>query len=465
MICKDFLWGGAIAANQCEGAYKEGNKGLSIADVVRGSVKGVDRIIDASPVENIYYPSNEAIDLYHNYKQDIALLHELGLKCLRFSIAWSRIFPNGDDERPNEQGLQFYDSFIAELKKYNIEPIVTLSHFETPLHLVHEYGSWRNSKLIEFYVRYCEVVFNRYKNDVTYWLTFNEINETINKKEPWLQAGLIFEENENPFQTKLVASHNMFIASAKAVILARKINPEFKMGCMIQYTPGYTKTYNPDDILAKQRYSNQNFYYADVMVKGMYTHTCLSVLKRYHVELNITEEEKRILQQGKVDFIGFSYYFSYLISDNGKNGYIYEKGNEYLKQGQWNRTIDPKGLRISLNELYDRYGVPLFVVENAIPCDDLLNADYTVEDDERIDFFRNHIEQLKLAMENDFIDVIGYTTWAPIDMVSVSTGEMKKRYGFIYVDKNNDGSGSLKRYKKKSFQWYHKVIETNGEEL
>ena len=297
---------------------------------------------------------------------------------------------------------------------------------------------------------------------MTYWLTFNEINETMNKKEPFLQAGLRFNEGENQNQAKVIASHNMFVASAKAVDLGHKINPNFKIGCMIQYTPAYTKTSNPNDALAKRFYNIQNYYYTDVMVKGEYTNLCRSQLKRLGVSLDVSSQEKEILKKGKVDFIAFSYYFTYVVNYN-ENQFVIEKKNEYLQTGQWNRTIDPVGLRIALNELYDRYQVPLFIVENGVPLDDKVNENNEINDDERIDFFRNHIIQIQKAMDEDFVDIIGYTTWGPIDIVSVSTGEMKKRYGFIYVDKANDGSGTLKRIKKKSFDWYKKVIETNGE--
>lgn len=461
----DFLWGGAIAANQCEGAFDEDGKGLSIVDVVRGSTLGVDRIIDDSIKDNVYYPSHEAIDMYHRYKEDIKLFAELGLKCLRFSINWARIYPNGDEKYPNEKGLEYYDNFIDELKKYNIEPIITLSHFETPLNLVTKYGSWRNRKLIDFFVRYCETVMKRYKNKVKYWLTFNEINEIMNKKEPWLQGGLSFKDDEYPPQIKLQACHHMIVASGKVAIMARKINPKFKIGCMIQYTPAYAKTTNPKDEFSKLLYSKQNLYFTDVMVKGHYTSVCKSVWKRFNVELNFEDEDLEVIKNGKVDFISFSYYFSYLVSDDDNGGYNYEKGNSYLKQGQWNRTIDPIGLRISLNELYNRYEVPLFIVENAIPLDDKFDENGSINDEERIQFFKDHIKQIELAITKDYVDVLGYTTWAPIDMVSVSTGEMKKRYGFIYVDKNNDGSGTYNRYKKASFDWYKHVIESNGESL
>lgn len=457
-----FLFGGALAANQCEGGYNLDGKGLSIADVVRGSQQGVPRQVDEKIHEGVYYPSHEAIDFYHRYKEDIALFAQMGFKCLRMSISWARIFPNGDDEIPNECGLQFYDKVFDELLKYNIQPIVTLSHFETPLHLVEAYGSWRNPKLIDFYVKYANVVFKRYKDKVIYWMTFNEINETMNKKDPFLQAGLKFKEDENDKKVKVIASHNMFIASAKVVDLGHRINPNFKIGCMIQYTPAYTKTCHPNDALAKRFYNIQNYYYTDVMVKGEYTSLCYSQLKRLGVDLTISKEEQEILKKGKVDYIAFSYYFTYVVSYD-ENQFVIDKKNKYLQTGQWNRTIDPIGLRVALNELYDRYQVPLFIVENGIPLDDKIDSNNEIIDEERIAFFRNHIMQIKKAIHEDFVNVIGYTTWGPIDIVSVSTGEMNKRYGFIYVDKDNSGKGTLQRFKKKSFAWYKKVIESNGE--
>ena len=457
-----FLFGGALAANQCEGGYNLDGKGLSIADVVRGSQQGIPRQVVEKIHEGVYYPSHEAIDFYHRYKEDIALFAQMGFKCLRMSISWARIFPNGDDEIPNECGLQFYDKVFDELLKYNIQPIVTLSHFETPLHLVEAYGSWRNPKLIDFYVKYANVVFKRYKDKVIYWMTFNEINETMNKKDPFLQAGLKFKEDENDKKVKVIASHNMFIASAKVVDLGHRINPNFKIGCMIQYTPAYTKTCHPNDALAKRFYNIQNYYYTDVMVKGEYTSLCYSQLKRLGVDLTISKEEQEILKKGKVDYIAFSYYFTYVVSYD-ENQFVIDKKNKYLQTGQWNRTIDPIGLRVALNELYDRYQVPLFIVENGIPLDDKIDGNNEIIDEERIAFFRNHIMQIKKAIHEDFVNVIGYTTWGPIDIVSVSTGEMNKRYGFIYVDKDNSGKGTLQRFKKKSFSWYKKVIESNGE--
>lgn len=462
---KDFLWGGAIAANQCEGAYLEDGKGLSIADVQLCSLGKGYREIHDKINSGVYYPSHEAIDFYHRYKEDIALFSEMGFKCLRLSINWPRIFPNGDEEEPNEKGLLFYDHVIDELLSNGIQPVITLSHYETPLHLIQKYGSWRNEKLIDYFVTFCEVLFKRYKNKVTYWMTFNEINEIMNKKEPYNQAGLVFQKDENPDVVKVQASHHMLIASAKVVKLGHELNPDFKIGCMIQYPTTYPKSCNPADVLAQRFQMMPNFYYTDIMVKGKYTNTCIAQLKRMKVDLEINEEDVKILKEGTVDFIGFSYYFSSIAFATEDSGCKVSRDNPYLEKTDWGWPIDAKGLRIALNELYDRYQIPLFVVENGLGAIDVMNADGKIHDTYRISFLKAHIKELKKAIEDDFVDVIGYTTWGPIDLISVGTGEMRKRYGFIYVDKDDAGNGTLERKRKDSFYWYKKVIETNGDIL
>lgn len=462
---KNFLWGGATAANQYEGAYLEGGKGLSIADVEKGASHGVKREVHSEVKVGEFYPSHEAIDFYHRYKEDIALYAEMGFKSFRLSISWPRIFPNGDETEPNEAGLAFYDQVFDELLKYGIEPIVTLSHYETPLYLVQKYGSWRNRQLIDFFENYCRVVFKRYTEKVKYWITFNEINETMNQKEPYHQSGIIFSEDENKAETVIEASHNMMLASAKAVILAHEINPDFQVGCMLQYPMTYPETTKPEDQLAKKLFMMPDFYYGDVMCKGYYTNTCTAQWKRLGVSFDVSDEDKNILSQGKVDYISFSYYFSTVIR-MGQDGIpeIAEK-NAYLPRTDWDWTIDPIGLRLSLNELYDRYQLPLFIVENGLGAVDELTLNNEIIDDYRIDFLRGHILEMIKAVEEDHVELLGYTTWGCIDIVSVGTGEMKKRYGFIYVDKDDDGNGTLKRIKKKSFDWYKEVIQSNGMNL
>ena len=463
-IKDNFLWGGATAANQYEGAYREDGKGLSIADVEMGSSHGVPREIHDRVQSGCYYPSHEGIDFYHHYQEDIALFAKMGFKCFRMSINWPRIFPNGDEYEPNQAGLEFYDRVFAELAKYQIEPIVTLSHYETPLYLVQKYGSWRNRKLIDFFERFCEVIFTRYREQVRYWMTFNEINEVMNQEMPYHQAGIIYQPGENHGDVKLQVSHHLMIASAKAVILGHRINPEFKIGCMLQYPMTYGATCRPQDELAKRLSMLPNFYYSDVMVRGHYTNTCRAQAKRLNGNFITIKGDEEILQAGKVDYIAISYYFSSIASYSKDSEIKVTRDNPYLSVNDWNWPIDPLGLRLSLNELYDRYQVPLFVVENGLGAIDEIEEDGTINDDYRIAYIRDHLEALKEAIK-DGVDLIGYTYWGPIDIVSAGTGEMKKRYGFIYVDKDNQGHGTLKRSKKKSFEWFKKVIASNGDDL
>lgn len=459
---QNFLWGGATAANQYEGAYLADGKGLSIADVEKGSRHGVPREIHDAVQPGNYYPSHEAIDFYHRYHEDIELFAEMGFTCLRMSINWSRIFPRGDETEPNEEGLRFYDRVFDDLLAHGIQPVVTISHFETPLYLVQHYGSWRNRELIDFFVRYCETVFTRYKGKVRYWITFNEINETMNKKVPYRQAGILYREGENPNAVKVLASHNMFLASAKAVQIGHRIDPENKIGCMLQYPTTYPKTCAPQDVLAQRYQMMPNFYYSDVMCRGRYTNTCTAQLKRLGVELEMKPGDAELLRDGTVDYIAFSYYFSSIASATEKSDCKVERANPYLKRTDWDWPIDPDGLRVALNELYDRYQLPLFVVENGLGAIDTPEADGSIQDDYRIEFLGRHIDALRQAVELDDVDVWGYTCWGPIDIISVGTGEMRKRYGFIYVDKDDEGRGTLQRRRKKSFDWYKKVIASNG---
>jgi len=463
-IRENFLWGGATAANQYEGAYLEDGKGLSIADVEMGSKHGVPREIHDYVHEDCYYPSHEGVDFYHHYKEDIALYAQMGFKCFRMSIAWSRIFPHGDEKEPNEKGLAFYDRVFDELLKYGIEPVVTISHFETPLYLVQKYGSWRNRKLIDFFVRYCEVIFKRYKNKVKYWMTFNEINETMNKEEPYHQAGILYQEGENPAEVKIQVSHHMMVASAKAVILGHEINPDFQIGCMFQYPTTYARTCQPNDVLAQRFHMMPNYYYGDVMCRGYYSNTCTAQMRRMGGTLHMAKGDAEILKQGKVDYIAISYYFTSVASSEDGKTITVKRDNPYLERNDWDWPIDPTGLRIGLNELYDRYQLPIFVVENGLGAIDTVEADGTINDDYRIDYLAKHIDALRAAIELDDVDVMGYTTWGCIDVISVGTGEMRKRYGFIYVDKDDKGQGTLARSKKKSFDWYKKVIASNGQD-
>lgn len=466
---EEFLWGGAVAANQCEGAYNIDGKGLSTADIMTAGSRTERRRITEGILDGENYPSHEAIDFYHRYKEDIKMFGEMGFKCFRLSINWTRIFPNGDDESPNEAGLKFYDDVFDQCHKYGIEPVVTISHYETPYNLVKKYGSWRSRKCIDFYVKYCETIFKRYKNKVKYWMTFNEIN--CISLMPFLPAGIIVKEGENEAQISYQAAHHQFIASAKAVKIGHEINPEFKIGMMMIYPLSYPETCNPLDSLAAMKMMDNHYLFSDVQVKGYYTSKAKKLLKAKNVVLKMEEGDEEILRQGTVDYIGFSYYMSMVSSGdqidkevtagNMLNGIK----NPYLATSDWGWQIDPIGLRLSLNNLYDRYQKPVFVVENGLGAYDKVEKDGSIQDDYRIDYLRKHIEQMKLAVNEDGVELMGYTPWGCIDLVSASTGEMEKRYGFIYVDKDNEGKGTLNRSKKDSFYWYKKVIETNGEVL
>ncbi|WP_436513043.1 6-phospho-beta-glucosidase [Clostridium thermobutyricum] len=464
-----FLWGGAVAANQCEGAYNVDGKGLSTADVATaGSYTKARRYTDGI-IEGEYYPSHEAIDFYHRYKEDIKLFSEMGFKCFRTSINWTRIFPNGDEQEPNEEGLKFYDNLFDECLKYGIEPVVTISHYEMPYGLVTKYGSWRDRKLVDFYLNYCKVIFNRYKDKVKYWMTFNEIN--VIALHPFIPAGIKFKEGENKMQVCYQAAHHQLIASAKAVKLGHEINKDFKIGCMILYPQSYAKTCNPDDVQLSNEFMDNTYYFSDVHARGYYSNKARKFLERNNVKLKMEAGDEEILREGKVDFIGFSYYMT-LVQSSDKNDQDEIKGNmlggvknPYLEASDWGWQIDAKGFRISLNNLYDRYQIPLFCVENGLGAVDEIEEDGSINDDYRIEYLRQHIKEMKKAVEIDGVDLMGYTPWGCIDLISAGTGEMKKRYGFIYVDKDNEGNGTLERSKKKSFYWYKKVIETNGEEL
>ena len=469
-----FLWGGAVAAHQIEGGWNEGGKGVSVADVMTAGANGVARRITDGVIEGENYPNHEAIDFYHRYKGDVKLFAEMGFKCFRTSIAWTRIFPNGDEEEPNEEGLKFYDDLFDECLKYGIEPVVTLSHFEMPYHLVKEYGGFRNRKCIDFFVKYAEVCFKRYNGKVKYWMTFNEINNQANYQEdfaPFTNSGLKYKEGENRELLMYQAAHYELVASAKAVKIGHEINPEYQIGCMLTMAPIYPHSCDPKDMMMSMGAMHKRYWFGDVHARGYYPPYMTKFFERNHYDLDITEQDKADLLTGTVDYIGFSYYFSFCTQYLRDNPYYdYDETqdlvrNEYVKASDWGWQIDPTGLRYVLNWLYDHFRLPLFIVENGFGAIDVKEEDGTVDDQYRIDYLKAHIEAMKEAVEVDGVDLMGYTPWGCIDIVSAGTGEMKKRYGFIYVDKKNEGNGTLERKKKKSFEWYKKVIESNGEIL
>lgn len=474
---KDFLWGGALAAHQFEGGWNEAGKGPSVVDVMTAGAHGVPRQITETIEEDKFYPNHEAIDFYHRYKEDIAMFAEMGLKCLRTSIGWSRIFPKGDEAEPNEAGLQFYDDVFDELLKQGIEPVITLSHFEMPLHLAREYGGFRSRKVAEYFAKFAEVCFNRYKDKVTYWMTFNEINNKMDVNNPlflWTNSGVSVKEGENAKEVMYQAGHHELLASAWAVAKGKEINPAFQIGAMVSHVPIYPYSSNPEDVMLAEEYMRQRYFFPDVQVRGYYPSYALKEFERegYHIPFEEGDEES--LRKGKVDYLGFSYYMSTTVKSDtvsDHNGDIVNGAlphgvdNPYIKSSDWGWSIDPTGLRYTLNRFYDRYQIPLFIVENGFGAIDQVEEDGSIHDPERIQYLASHIEALKKAIEYDGVDLIGYTPWGIIDIVSFTTGEMKKRYGMIYVDRDNEGNGSMKRLKKDSFTWYQNVIATNGEEV
>lgn len=471
---KDFLWGGAVAAHQLEGAYNVDGKGISIMDVTTAGDVKTPRRVTKGIIQGENYPNHDAIDFYHRYKEDIALFAEMGFKCFRTSIAWTRIYPTGEEETPNEEGLKFYDNLFDECLKYGIEPVITLSHFEMPYTLVEKYGGWRDRKLIDLFVKFAVTCFQRYKDKVKYWMTFNEINNQANYNSEgsiFGNSGIVYEENECREKTMYQAAHYELVASALVIEQGRKISPNSYFGCMIAMCPIYPATCKPEDVLMAHKAMQKRYYFTDVHVFGRYPTNITSLWKRKGYDLDVTSEDLEILKIGCVDYIGFSYYMSFVTEHNEKNVYFdYDEMNDliknkYVKSSDWGWQVDPIGLRYALNWFTDRYGLPLFIVENGLGAYDKVEKDGTIRDSYRINYLRDHILQMKLAVDEDGVDLIGYTPWGCIDLVSASTGQMSKRYGFIYVDKNDDGTGTMKRSKKDSFEWFKNVILTNGEEL
>ncbi|WP_064590220.1 glycoside hydrolase family 1 protein [Streptobacillus moniliformis] len=464
---ENFLWGGAVSANQVEGAYDKGGKGLSVQDVLPKG--GLGEPTDEPTEDNLKLLS---IDFYHRYKEDIALFSEMGFKVFRTSISWSRIFPNGDEEFPNEEGLKFYDDLFDELLKYGIEPLVTLSHYETPLYLARKYNGWIDRKMISFFEKFSTVVLERYKDKVKYWLTFNEVNSVL--ELPFTSGAIATSKDKLSKQDLYQAIHHELVASSLVTKIARKINPDFKIGCMVLAMPTYPMTPNPEDVWAAYDYENLNYLFSDIHVRGYYPNYAKRYFKENVINILFEEGDEELLKNYTVDFLSFSYYMSVTQAkdtskySSGKGNILGGLINPYLKDSEWGWQIDPIGLRITLNRYYDRYQIPLFIVENGLGAKDELVKDefgnLTVQDDYRIKYMKEHLLQLLEAIK-DGVDIMGYTSWGCIDCVSMSTAQISKRYGLIYVDRNDDGSGSFNRYKKKSFNWYRDVIKSNGEIL
>jgi len=476
-----FLWGVATAANQVEGGFGQGGKGLSQSDVVAHKaptdyanlehlMRVTEREIATAVAEKgtAGYPKRYGVDFYHRWESDLELFAQLGLKAFRLSIGWSRIFPNGDDEKPNEEGLAFYERVFVRLRELGIEPVVTLSHYEMPLHLVTAYGGWENRKVVEFFERYADTVLTRYADLVTYWLTFNEINSTL--FEPFTGAGILERDGENTRQRAFQALHHQFLASALATKRAHEVNARAKVGCMLARMTFYPATCSPDDVLAAQWDNEMNLFFTDVHVRGDYS----GVVRRHWadegIEVRMEPGDLDLLRSHTVDFVSFSYYMSMVsAADPEKHGatsgnLLNGIRNPYLEASEWGWQIDPKGLRWTLRDFWNRYQVPLFIVENGLGAVDTVNEDGTVDDDYRIAYHRDHLRQAREAIA-DGVELIGYTAWSGIDLVSFSTSQMSKRYGFIYVDQDDEGKGTLDRTPKKSFGWYQRVIASNGAAL
>ena len=470
MFSKDFLWGGAIAANQYEGGYVEGNKGLGPIDYLPAIQDGrIDAMYHPDITKKFnYYPSHKAVEGYERYKEDIKLFAEMGFKCLRMSISWPRIFPTGEEVEPNEEGLKFYDRVFAECKKYAIEPVVTLNHFDTPMALYEKYNGWADRRVIDLFVRYAETVFTRYKEVVRYWMTFNEIN--IMMVLPFMGGSMKIDDVENPLQLQYQAAHHQLVASAKATKIAHAINPENQVGCMLAAGEAYPNTCHPEDIWEAKMTDREGFFFIDVQARGKYPSYSKRVFEENNITVDITDEDKEVLKN-TVDFIGFSYYSTKVVTANKEldadttDGNIFASlSNPYLPKTEWGWIVDPLGLRITMNTIYDRYQLPLFVVENGLGAVDQVEADQRIHDPYRIAYLKEHILAVNEALK-DGIEVIGYTPWGCIDLISAGTGQMKKRYGFIYVDLDDEGNGTRERLKKDSFYWYQKVIMSGGEDL
>lgn len=469
---EDFLWGGAIAANQAEGAWNEGGKGPSIADIevlpeeysrlgFLGFSHTADEVNAAIADETGYYPRRYGIDFYHTYEQDLALMHEMGFKCFRTSFNWTRIFPNGDDPEPCEEGLAFYDRLIDTVRSYGIEPVMTISHYEIPTRLVTEYDGWADRRVLEHFLRYCRVLFERFHDRVRYWIPFNQINSLGGWGE-FASLGLVNDRLEDRRQATYQALHNQFVANAEAVLIAHKIDPSLMVGMMLGDDRRYAKTCDPaDQLCAYRQMQMSDYFYCDVLARGGYPGYAKRFFKERDISFEVTEDDERVLRENTVDFLSFSYYSTRVADPQD-----FEVGadNPHLEKSIWGWAIDPIGFRISLNDYWDRYRKPLFIAENGLGALDEVTPDGCVHDDYRISYLRAHIEAMREAIK-DGVNVFGYASWGPIDIVSCSQGEMSKRYGYIYVDRDDRGNGSGKRIKKDSFFWYKNVIASNGEDL
>lgn len=479
---KDFLWGGATAANQYEGGYREGKRGPATSDITQRvksrDLKDLMSIFKPTTKADIEfalsdtegdYPKRRGSDFYHRYKEDIALFAEMGFKTFRLSISWPRIFPNGDELVPNEEGLAFYDRVFDELKKYKIEPLVSLQHYEIPLGLTFKQNAWLSRQTIEDFDFYVKTVVDRYKDRVKHWLTFNEINVLM--MTPYMPGGIVADDiaPEDMKSVCFQALHHQFLASAKAVKYIHSVDPIAKVGCMIAQSQQYYMTCNPQDVEVWLESEQVGNFCGDVQVRGAYPAFSKKFFKENNIKISMEPGDGKLLKEGKVDFMSFSYYMSSVVAhsegeEKTTGNMMSGVKNPYLESSEWGWQIDPIGLRVLCNRLYERYQIPLYIVENVLGAHDELTIDGKVHDNYRIDYLRAHIQEMEKAID-DGVELLGYTPWGCIDLISASTSEMSKRYGFIYVDQDDEGNGTLDRYRKDSFYWYQKVIQSNGEDL
>lgn len=469
---KNFLWGGAIAANQAEGAWQEGHKGLCMADIneyqanipldKKGNreMTSTDVVLHLNNINGIY-PKRQAIDFYHTYKQDLALLRETGMNSFRTSINWARIFPNGDEKEPNEEGLKFYDDLIDEILSLGMEPLITVSHYEMPLQLSLKYNGWANRKMIGFFVNYCEVLFKRYKGKVKYWILVNQIN--LIGHESYNHLGILADRVENLEEAKYQGVVNEMVACARATKIAHRIDKHFNIGMMLCDWISYPATCKPEDVFYTMKANQMEYFYSDVLLRGKVPGYAFRFFEDRNLKIHITAQDHKDFKN-TANFLSFSFYYTKTMDAESYLGNGDGKRNPHLKANPWGWAIDPIGLRTTLNQYYDRYQCPIYITENGFGMFDTLTQDKQVHDDYRIDYLRQHVNSIKEAIK-DGVDVRGYYPWGPIDIVSCSSSEMEKRYGFIYVDLNNTLEGSAQRYKKDSFYWYKKVVESNGEEI
>ncbi|WP_242326751.1 glycoside hydrolase family 1 protein [Enterococcus avium] len=476
-----FLWGGAIAANQSEGSWNKDGRGSSVADTApyyenqdyakyaafdELSIEEIEkRLADKKDI----YPKRWGIHFYERYEEDIALFAEMGFKALRMSISWSRIFPKGDEKEPNKAGLDFYHRVFRTLKQYDIEPIVTLSHYETPAYLATKYGGWINRKMLTFFSHYCETVISEFKDSVKYWMAFNEIN--VIDHSFYVGGAVPTDYIKDEKTDKYQVIHHLFMASAMAKKILKDISPNAQMGGMLARREGYAASCDPLDVLESIKDDQKNLFYSDVLVRGYYPSYIKAFFKENDINLIMEDTDEMLLKENTIDYLSFSYYMTVLSKHKIDKDTELTTGNlvngvknPYLESNEWGWQIDPVGLRITLEKLYDRYQLPLFVAENGIGLQEHSDGTTEIEDTQRIDYLRSHINEMGKAIKNG-VDLIGYTVWGPIDIISMSTSEISKRYGFIYVDADNFGNGTFNRYKKKSFNWYKQVIASNGEEI